>query len=360
MNRLKQTVSVLLSCCLVFIMYGLQPAYAELQTNTTAASSAQPSPEQLQQLVAPIALYTDALVAQILAAATYPEQVVQADRWLQEHRELKGEHLAQAVDQQPWDPSVKALTEFPSVLANMDKNLSWTSSLGDAYINHQQDLMNAVQVMRQRAQTAGTLASNKQQTVSQQGQSIVITPANPQVIYVPQYDPWIVYGVPVIAWPDWYWYPGLYWTSPGVAFGFGFGIGFFAGYSWGYHCWAPNWHNHTIIYNRSVYVSNSRTFVNRNYYTNRAYTNRMNSYRNPAGAFSGHNRMDTNRINNYRNTAGTFSGYDRENTNRMNNYRNPSGVFSGYNHGGVTGSYSFRGFSSQGGYHGGGFHGGRR
>lgn len=108
----------------------------------------------------------------------------------------------------------------------MDKNLSWTSSLGDAYINHQQDLMNAVQVMRQRAQTAGTLASNKQQTVSQQGQSIVITPANPQVIYVPQYDPWIVYGVPVIAWPDWYWYPGLYWTSPGVAFGFGFGIGF--------------------------------------------------------------------------------------------------------------------------------------
>lgn len=337
MNRLKQTLSILLSYYFVFIMYGLHPALAVFQTATIATSSVQPTPEQLQQLVAPIALYTDSLVAQILVAATYPEQVVEADRWLQEHSDLKGQQLAQAVDQQPWDPSVKALTEFPSVLANMDKNLSWTSSLGEAYINHQQDVMNAVQVMRQRAQAAGTLASNGQQTVSQQGQTTVIAPTNPEIIYVPQYDPWLVYGVPVIAWPGWYWYPGLYWTSPGVAFGFGFGIGFFIGYRWGYHCWVPNWHNHTIIYNHSVYVSHSRTFVNRNYYTNRAHTNRVNNYRNPAGTFSGHNRA---------------------NTNHVHNYHNPAGAFSGYNHGGVTRNYSYRGFSSQGGYHDGGFHGG--
>ena len=108
--------------------------------------SAQQTPEQLQQLVAPIALYPDALVAQILAAATYPDQVVEADRWLQQHPDLKGEQLGKEVDKQPWDPSVKALVEFPSVLANMDKNLSWTSSLGDAYVNQQKDVMDAVQV----------------------------------------------------------------------------------------------------------------------------------------------------------------------------------------------------------------------
>jgi hypothetical protein len=114
----------------------------------------QQTPEQLQQLVAPIALYPDSLVAQILAASTFPEQVVEADRWVQAHPDLKGDALGQAVDQQPWDPSVKALTAFPSVLGNMDKNLSWTSSLGDAYYNQQQDVMDAVQVMRQRAQAS--------------------------------------------------------------------------------------------------------------------------------------------------------------------------------------------------------------
>ena len=108
--------------------------------------------EQLQQLVAPIALYPDELVAEILAASTYPTEIVEAERWLQQNSSLKGAQLAGEVDKQSWDPSVKALTQFPSVLANMDKNLSWTSALGDAYFNNQQDVLNAVQVMRQRAQ----------------------------------------------------------------------------------------------------------------------------------------------------------------------------------------------------------------
>ena len=150
----KQIFVSLLSLALLFAtsaqnLLAYQDAQAPAQT-AQAPPYAQQTPEQLQQLVAPIALYPDSLVAQILAASTFPEQVVQADRWVQAHPDLKGEALGQAVDQQPWDPSVKALTAFPSVLGNMDKNLSWTSSLGDAYYNQQQDVMDAVQVMRQR------------------------------------------------------------------------------------------------------------------------------------------------------------------------------------------------------------------
>src|SRR6202044_127851 len=189
---------------------------------------------QLQQLVAPIALYPDSLVAQILGAATFPEQVVEADRWVQNHQDLKGDALGQAVDQQAWDPSVKALTGFPSVLGNMDKNLSWTSSLGDAYYNQQQELMDAVQVMRQRAQKAGNLKSTPQQAVSAQTSTISIEPVNTEVVYVPAYDPWLVYGDLVPVWPEWYDYPGIFYGGPYLAFGVGFGIGFVGDYGWGW------------------------------------------------------------------------------------------------------------------------------
>src|SRR4029077_5031345 len=117
------------------------------------------TPEQLQQLVAPIALYPASLIAQVPAASPFPDQVVEADRWVQANPDLKGDDLAKQVDQQNWDPSVKALTAFPTVLGNMDKNLSWTSSLGDAYYNQQQDVMDAIQFMRQKAQESGNLKS---------------------------------------------------------------------------------------------------------------------------------------------------------------------------------------------------------
>src|SRR5712664_461804 len=177
------------------------------QGNGQSAPLVQHSPQELQQLVAPIALYPDALVAQILAASTYPTQIVEADRWMQSRSNLKGEELAKEVDKQPWDPSVKALTQFPSVLENMDKNLSWTSSLGDAYANHQQ------------AHKAGHLNSNEQEKVTTQGNTIIIEPANPEVVYVPAYDPWLVYGDPIVAYPGWYPVPGIFLAGAGIGFG---------------------------------------------------------------------------------------------------------------------------------------------
>src|SRR4029077_18077382 len=194
----KQILVFAVSLALLFSMWPQNvSAYQDAQPpeqGTPAAPYTQQTPEEMQQLVAPIALYPDSLVAQILAASTFPEQVVEADRWVQAHPDLKGDDLAQAVDQQPWDPSVKALAAFPSVLGNMDKNLSWTSSLGDAYYNQQQDVMDAVQAMRQRAQQAGNLKTTPQQTVTTQGSTVIIQPADPTVVYVPAYDPWAVYG----------------------------------------------------------------------------------------------------------------------------------------------------------------------
>src|SRR5580700_1246366 len=162
--RLGKRISafVVLSTLLLVTYPQTLAAYQDSQAPAQGAPTppyTQQTPEQLQQLVAPIALYPDSLVAQVLAASTFPEQVVEADRWVQAHPDLKGEDLGKAVDQQPWDPSVKALAAFPSVLGNMDKNLSWTSSLGDAYYNQQQDVMDAVQVMRRKAQDAGNLKS---------------------------------------------------------------------------------------------------------------------------------------------------------------------------------------------------------
>src|SRR5712664_2190954 len=158
MMKLFKQVSVVLLCGLLVQFTAQAESYgpsgqasggqASGQSSDQApAPAVKQSPQELQQLVAPIALYPDALVAQILAASTYPTQIVEAERWLQRHSDLKGDKLAKEVDKQDWDPSVKAMAQFPSVLENMDKNLSWTSSLGEAYANQQQDVTDAVQAM---------------------------------------------------------------------------------------------------------------------------------------------------------------------------------------------------------------------
>ncbi len=224
-----------------------------------AGQGAPLSAEDLQQLAAPIALYPDALVAQIFGAATFPDQVTSASGWLEQNKNLTGAALMQAVDMQPWDPSVKALSQFPSVLDNLAKNLSWTSALGEAYSTQAADLMSAVQALRAKAKAAGNLKSGTQITVVQQTpQAIVIQPANPQVVYVPQYNPAIVYGTPYVT-------PG-YSTGAVVATGllsFGVGIAVGAALSnnrccgWGYSYWNCNWHGGAVVYRSTAYYGNS-------------------------------------------------------------------------------------------------------
>jgi hypothetical protein len=301
------------------------------------APAPQQSPEELQQLVAPIALYPDALVAQILAAATYPTQIVEADRWIESHSDLKGEKLAKEVDKQPWDPSVKALAQFPSVLENMDKNLSWTSSVGDAYANDPQGVTDAVQTMRQQAQNAGNLESTRQENVTDQDGTIDIEPADPDVVYVPAYDPWLVYGAPIVAYPGWYPVPGIFLGGVGIGFGIGFGVGYFGGFGWGWGHWGYDWHGRRAIYDHHAFVSHSRTF-------DRGGFNHANFGR---GSFSHGNDFHGAGGAGFR---GSSAPHFQPGTR--------SSAFSGFDHGGNARGFSSRGRSSFGGGSHGGFHGG--
>src|SRR6202790_3167853 len=324
MRLLQQGLALFLSVSLLLI--GVRGGYAyqtDLSNSQSPPQAAQQSSEQLQELVAPIALYPDALIAQILAAATYPDQVIEAGKWIQQNKNLQGAQLAQEVDKQSWDPSVKALTQFPAVLSNMSQNLAWTSELGDAHLNQQQELSQAIQVMRQRAQQAGNLKTTPQEKVSKKGQTIVVEPAAPDVVYIPQYDPWLVYGYPLAVFPGWYPYPGLFLDGPGIGFGLGFGVGLFGSFGWGWHHWGYDWHHGgRSVYNHSTYHSHSQTIANRN------------GFHSPGGNF---NHASDSHGRGFAGQGGTHSG-----------------AFSGFNHGGVARANSFQGRSSFGGFHGGG------
>ena len=339
------------------------PAESEIQppvqpgsrASAQAAQAGQPTADELDQLVAPIALYPDALVAQVLAAATFPEQIVEADRWIQENPDLKADALAKAIDPQAWDPSVKALAQFPSVLAMMDKNLSWTSSLGDAYVNAQQNVLDAVQVMRQRAQQAGNLKSSQQETVTDDAGTIAIEPAEPDVVYVPEYDPWVVYGAPIAFYPGWFGVPGLYIDGPGIAFGLGIGVGVFAGFGWGWHHWGADWHRHDLMFDHHTYISHSRTFANRHDF-GRA------DARAHGGGFHGDGLSHGGQFHQAGASArgAPGGGFSHPAGGAMSGLH--SSAFSGFDHGGVATTFSSRGRASVGGgFHGGGgggFHGG--
>ena len=262
-SLIKRTLVAVMFAALVLSVSCGKALAQQAEDASGTVQSAPLTPEALQRLVAPIALYPDALVAQILAASTYPSEIVEADRWLQNHSNLKDQDLADEVDKQTWDPSVKALTPFASVLANLDTNLSWTSALGDAYFNQQQGVLDAIQVLRARANAAGNLQSTSQQTVANQGSTISIEPADPDVCYVPTYNPLLVYGDPIGI------YPGYIYDSvvgaPYISFGLGIGIGggFWGGFGWGFHSWGCDWRGHSVIFNRNIYVSHSPTFFNR-------------------------------------------------------------------------------------------------
>jgi hypothetical protein len=220
------------------------------------------SPDQLDDLVAPVALYPDPLIGQILVAATYPLELVQVSQWLQRNPGLTGADLTQGAQQQNWDPSIQAMVVFPDLVKRLNQDITWTTNLGNAFLAQQADVMDAVQRMRLKAQQAGKLPSTPQErvtTTNQGGQPIIdIEPADPQMIYVPNYDPAYFWG------PSLY-YPYANWFYPpfigGNYFGFGFGIGmgpyFGMGWGgWGGWGWSPGWGNH------SMFVNNS--FIHRN------------------------------------------------------------------------------------------------
>ena len=201
-------------------------------------------PEELEQLLAPIALHPDDLLSQILMAATYPVEVVQAERWLKANPKLAGDALAKELEKQTWDPSVRSLVNCPQALTMMSEKLDWTVNVGNAFIGQQKEVMDTIQKLRTKAQEAGNLKSSKEQTVSLESeegkQVIVIEQSNPQVIYVPTYNPTVIYGSwPYPAYPPYYWYPPAYVPPPYPAFHFGMGVA--VGVAWGYAWGNCNW-----------------------------------------------------------------------------------------------------------------------
>jgi len=389
-KNMKKIFSVVLSlvftAALLQISYGFQASDAAPETG--AGNPTEPagmSSSQLQALVAPIALYPDALVAQILVAATFPDQVAIANYWLQQNKSLTGSALMQAVDKQSWDPSVKALTEFPSVLDNLASNLTWTSSLGEAYHNQQADVMAAVQTLRAQAKANGNLKSSSQITVQQPSpQVIVIQPANPQIVYVPQYNPTVIYGTPYVT-------PGYSAGDVAAAGIIGFGAGIAVGAlmsggccGWGYSSWDCGWHGTTVVYHGGAYYGNTAWhggYYNGGYHSsygygssynnayNRAYAqNSYNNYKNNGNTYNKNtvnvNKQSAQNFNSdHSSAANSWAQHDSGNWSKSGAFSGMSGHSGGF---GGSGGWSSRAESSRGwgsmgssGFSGGRFGGGR-
>lgn len=369
------------------------------------------SPQQLDDLVAPIALYPDPLIGEVLAACTYPMEVAQAQQWVRDHNGWQPAALLDGAKQQNWDASVQGLVAFPSVLAQLTQNMSWATALGNAFLAQQGDVMQAIQRMRQEAQARGTLRSNPEETVSDQYQDgepyVAIEPASPDVMYVPEYNPAYVWGTPA-----WGYYPALYYPAgAGLFWGRGINLSFCFGglgwLGWGGWGWRPNWFAHSLWvdgaffhrygfhdygfrgaggYGRSVWMHSPehRWGVP---YGNRAVAARFgqsgyggyraNTY--SRGTYGGYNRGNYAASYGHENYAGynrgNYGGYGRSNFAQTSHYGNTGfeqhafagnrGGFSGYhaaamprvetNHFSSGGSsHSYGGYHSSGAVHGGG------
>lgn len=342
------------------------PIYGQDDSPGGAADTAPMDAHQLQALVAPIALYPDPLVAQILASATFPDQVAVANYWIQQHKNTTGRTLMQMVNAQSWNASVKALTQFPSVLYNMANNLNWTSSLGEAYHNQPTEVMSAIQTLRAQAKASGNLNSGSQITVSQPSpQTIVIEPTNPQVVYVPEYNPALVYGVPYVT-PDYT--AAAVATGAVLGFGTGVAVGALAGggcCGWGWNSWNANWHGGAVVYNHNTFYGNTAWhggYYNGAYHSGYGYHNAYNraesSYRGSANRTA-----DLNRASNW--NAAADRGMTSNSWARADNAFKSSNAFSGFGDrfggGWASRASSFRGWGSMraGGFSGGRFGGAR-
>lgn len=359
----EKFLSVVLSFVLIMtssqILYGHQSqSSAPVADSRNPTEAAPMSTTELQSLVAPIALYPDSLVAQILTASTFPDQVAIANYWLEQNTNLTGSALMQAVDKQSWDPSVKALTEFPSVLDNLAKNLSWTSSLGEAYHNQQADVMTAIQTLRAQAKAKGTLESSSQITVVQQSpQVIVIQPTNPQIVYVPEYNPAIVYGTPYVT-------PGYTAGDVAAAGIIGFGAGIAVGAmmsggccSWGYSSWNCGWHGTAVVYHGGAYYGNSAWhggYYNGGYHNSYGYNNAYHNNYNNAYNHSNYNNNYKNSGNSYnKNVSGNTVNVNKQSAQNYNSDRSSASNSWAQHDSGAGKSNAFSGMSG----HSGGFGG---
>jgi hypothetical protein len=331
MKTLKEILAILVAGA---TMMATSPSALAMPTYEPPYQEADQAPltaTDIENIVSPIALYPDQLIAQILGAATYPDQVTAASNWVNSNGGLKDQALMTAVDKQPWDPSVKALTQFPTVLDQMAKNLAWTSALGDAAFNQQKDVMTAIQKLRQEAKAAGNLKSTKEIKVVQESpQTIVIQQANPQVVYVPSYNPTVVYGTPYN--PPGYSTAALV-TTGLISFGLGMAIGASMNNSccgWGYYGggWGCNWHGGNVMYQNNVYVSRSNTFYGNNRYQNNSYYRNNNR---PTPYNNGNKYNANNRVNNAQNNKTAWNSGNRNSGNTVNKGGNTVNINGGNN-----------------------------
>jgi Protein of unknown function (DUF3300) len=289
------------------------------------SAAAPMSQDLLDSLLAPIALYPDELLSQVLMASTYPLDVVEAARFVKANPNLKGPALDDALKDKTWDASVLSLTSFPQVLDMMSEKLDWTQRLGDAFLANEAAVMQTVQGLRMRAQQAGNLQSTPQQQVVFQDRTIIIQPAQPQVLYVPVYNPTVIFGpwwAP--AYRPWYWYPAPIWGYPPRPYNWGYATGFFWGASWGLTRnnwgWAqPNWHGNNI----NININNNNVWVNRPGYRNQ-YQNNGNWQHNVDNR-RGVAYRDASTANRYRPSNGSGS-QSRENYRNRDNTTRPGGT----------------------------------
>ena len=290
-------IETLLVITALFTVSPSQMLYAQYQAPPgNPTQPALQSPSELQALAAPIALYPDPLVAQILTASTYPDQIAAANAWYRQNAAAAGGNLMVAVNDQSWDPSVKALTQFPPVLNDMASNLSWTSSLGEAYHNQTTELMAAIQNLRAQAEAAGNLKSGSQITVVQQSPNvIVIQPANPQVVYVPVYNPAVVYGTAYVVPAYTYVPPPAGAVAAAGVIGFAAGVAIASSHSsccvWGYSSWDCGWHGGTtaVVYHGGAYPPNSAWhggYYNGAYHDSYGYNKGYNTYNSSTNTYA--------------------------------------------------------------------------